>query len=200
MSKAADWKAIEQDYRAGIKTLRVIAQEHGLTHAAIAKRAKRDGWERDLSERIRAKAAALVSKSAVSSAVTKADETAVVTANANLQASVLLSQRGDLTGSRKLVAQLFAELKAVSTGEVQAALEMLYDEAFDAASDAGKKALARAWAAAMELPGRAATVQKLTASLVSLIDAERTAFNIDDRTKGENEVVAGLKRLAALPG
>lgn len=46
---APDWEAIELDYRAGIKTLRQIAEENGITHGAINKRAKRDGWERDLS-------------------------------------------------------------------------------------------------------------------------------------------------------
>jgi len=45
----ADWERIELDYRAGIKTLRQIADEHGITHGAVNKRAKRDGWERDLS-------------------------------------------------------------------------------------------------------------------------------------------------------
>lgn len=45
---APDWEHIELDYRAGVKTLRPIAAEHGITHGAINKRAKRDGWERDL--------------------------------------------------------------------------------------------------------------------------------------------------------
>ncbi len=45
----ADWERIALDYRAGIKTLRQIAEEHGITHGAINKRAKRDGWERDPS-------------------------------------------------------------------------------------------------------------------------------------------------------
>ena len=37
--KAPDWERIELDYRAGMKTLRQIADEHGLTHGAINKRA-----------------------------------------------------------------------------------------------------------------------------------------------------------------
>ena len=41
-----DWERIELDYRAGVKTLRQIAEEHGLSHVAINKRAKRDGWDR----------------------------------------------------------------------------------------------------------------------------------------------------------
>ena len=41
----ADWERIELDYRSGIKTLRQIADENGITHGAINKRAKCDGWE-----------------------------------------------------------------------------------------------------------------------------------------------------------
>ena len=47
----ADWERIELDYRAGVKSLREIASEHGITEGAIRKRARRDGWERDLSVR-----------------------------------------------------------------------------------------------------------------------------------------------------
>ena len=41
-----DWERIEFDYRVGLKTLRQIAGENGISHGAINKRAKRDGWER----------------------------------------------------------------------------------------------------------------------------------------------------------
>ena len=49
--KKIDWEKIELDYRAGIKTLRQIADEHGVAHSAISKRAKRDDWSRDLTAR-----------------------------------------------------------------------------------------------------------------------------------------------------
>jgi len=62
---APDWRVIEIDYRAGIKALRQIASENGITEAAIRKRAKRDDWTRDLSERIQAKAVELVRKEEV---------------------------------------------------------------------------------------------------------------------------------------
>lgn len=41
-----DWEAIERDYRAGVMTMRQIAQGRGITHAAIHKRAMRDCWVR----------------------------------------------------------------------------------------------------------------------------------------------------------
>jgi hypothetical protein len=57
-----DWERIEGDYRAGLKTLRQIAGEHGITHTAVKKRADRDGWVRDLSAKIKARVDDLVSK------------------------------------------------------------------------------------------------------------------------------------------
>ena len=42
-----DWLAIEGAYRAGTKSLRDLGAEHGISHAAIAKRAKKLGWVQD---------------------------------------------------------------------------------------------------------------------------------------------------------
>ena len=111
---APDWERIELDYRAGIKTLRQIADENGITHGAINKRAKRDGWERDLSEKINAKADALVSKALVSNDVSKEyriAEKQVVDANAQAVAEVRLAHRKDIHRARKLTNTLLDELE-----------------------------------------------------------------------------------------
>ena len=51
-----DWERIELDYRANVLSLREIAELHpGTNHVAIARRAKRDGWVRDLAQKIKAK-------------------------------------------------------------------------------------------------------------------------------------------------
>ena len=55
-----DWEAIEREYRKGVESVREIAAAFGITHAAIQKRAKRDGWTRDLAERIRKEVASKV--------------------------------------------------------------------------------------------------------------------------------------------
>jgi len=52
--KTVDWRSIEIDFRAGRQSLRQIARAHGITHPAIIKRGKRDGWSRDMSARTRA--------------------------------------------------------------------------------------------------------------------------------------------------
>ena len=111
---APDWERIELDYRAGIKTLRQIADENGITHGAINKRAKRDGWERDLSEKIQSKADALVSKALVSKPVsteTKVAERQIVDANAQAVADVRLGQRDDIGRAKGITRSLLDELE-----------------------------------------------------------------------------------------
>jgi uncharacterized protein YjcR len=43
--KLTDRKTIEADYCAGVKSLRQIASEHGISHVAIIKQAHRHGWK-----------------------------------------------------------------------------------------------------------------------------------------------------------
>ena len=51
--KPIDWEAVEREYRAGQLSIREIGRQHGVTDAGIRKRANGDGWERDLSDRVR---------------------------------------------------------------------------------------------------------------------------------------------------
>lgn len=63
--KPLDWEAIEKEFRAGQLSVMEIGRQHGCSHAAINKRAKKHGWTRDLTEEVRkatrAKVAASVS-------------------------------------------------------------------------------------------------------------------------------------------
>jgi len=107
---APDWQQIELDYRAGIKTLRQIGGEQGVTEAAIRKRAKREDWTRDLSGRIAAKAEELVRKSAVRKMVRKNDfaypESLVVKTISQCVAGISETHRALLERSIQVSAQL----------------------------------------------------------------------------------------------
>ena len=46
-----DWEAIEADYRAGRCSVRDIAARHGVSHTAINKRARAEGWARTVCPR-----------------------------------------------------------------------------------------------------------------------------------------------------
>lgn len=62
MAKRPDWEAIESAYRAGVMSIREIASQYEITHQAISKRAKKEGWERDLKAKVKARAENLVAK------------------------------------------------------------------------------------------------------------------------------------------
>jgi hypothetical protein len=108
--KEIDWELIERDYRAGVLSVREVAASQGITHGAINKRAKRDGWERDLKAKIQAKAEALVSKREVSSAVSAervATDRVIVEANAERIADVRMAHRTDIARGRRLAISLW---------------------------------------------------------------------------------------------
>jgi hypothetical protein len=48
-----DWAAIEQHYRANILSLRAIAAQFGIAESYIQKKAKTEGWQRDLADKVR---------------------------------------------------------------------------------------------------------------------------------------------------
>lgn len=51
--KRVDWELIEREYRTGLKKQSQLAREHGISEAAISKRAKEKGWKPDLKAAIR---------------------------------------------------------------------------------------------------------------------------------------------------
>ncbi|ENZ1677258.1 hypothetical protein ACXD0S_003919, partial [Proteus mirabilis] len=97
MAKRPDWEAIESAYRAGVMSIREIASQYEITHQAISKRAKKEGWERDLKAKVKARAENLVAKREVASLVAteKAiSERQLIEANAEVIANVRMEHRG----------------------------------------------------------------------------------------------------------
>lgn len=175
-----DWERIELDYRAGIKTIRQIGAEHGISDTAVRKRAKRDGWERDLAGKIQAKAEAIVQRQAVrdESRPTPAAEREVIEANAMAVADVRLAHRRDIHRTRRICMGLLEEME-LQTGADNVALlqslgEMLRDE-----DEHGRDRLNDLYRKIIELPDRAKTMKALADSLRVLVDLERTAFGMD---------------------
>jgi hypothetical protein len=175
---APDWERIEADYRAGLLSVREIAASQGISHTAIQKKAKAEGWERDLAKRIQDKADALVAKREVASQVateTAATERAIVEANAEVIAGIRLAHRQDIGKSRTLVMSLLAEL------EHQTEHRDLYEklgELMLSPDDNGRDKLFEAYQKAMSLGGRTSTMKALSDSLKTLIALEREAYNV----------------------
>ena len=191
-TKAVDWERIELDYRAGAMSLREIAANHpGTNHVAIARRAKTEGWTRDLSERIKAKAEDLVTRAAVTADVTAnraVTEKQVVEANAQDQASVRLSHRKDIQRKRAIVAGLMDELEA-QVGPDNAALLADLGDMLRSPDESGQDKLNDLYRKIISLPERAKTAKTLAETLRITVDMERQAFGMD--AKGADGATPG---------
>jgi hypothetical protein len=51
--KQPDWETIESAYRVGSLSVRAIAEQNDITDGAIRKRAKKEGWARDLTAKVK---------------------------------------------------------------------------------------------------------------------------------------------------
>jgi hypothetical protein len=188
-SAVPDWERIELDYRAGVMTLRQIAAPQGITHGSITKRAKRDGWERDLKAKILAKADQLVSKAVVSKLVST--ERQVIEANAIAIADVRLAHRSDINRARSITMSLLYELECQTGADNVAMLEQL-GELMRSEDDHGNDRLNDLYQKIVSLPGRAKTMKDLGESLRVLVAMERQAFGLDDK---DNRPVDALTSL-----
>lgn len=186
---AADWEAIEREFRAGTRSTREIGAEFGVSHTAIQKRAKEHGWTRDLAARVKAKADALVSRGLVArevskekAAETKITEALTVEVEAQVQARIRLGHRTDIGRARALLQKLVLELEEQTDnqGTFEQLLEALAEDAEgdkDKASDRRKRLLEQ-WHRAMSLGGRADVMRKLAETMKVLVDKEREAYGI----------------------
>lgn len=195
--KQTNWTQIENDYRAGIKTLRQIAEENDISNVAILKRAKRDDWTRDLTARIQAKADAKVSKALVSSEVSKeraANEREIVEANAELQYQIRISHRKDIQRVKALLMQLLEE--AESQSDDRQLYKQLGEMLASADEDGNVDKLNEIYKKALSLPQRVTVVKQVTETLATLIKLEREAFGIDKEEKASGGYESLLKELA----
>ena len=192
---APDWERIENDYRAGLLSGREIAAAQGVSHVAIGKRAKREGWTRDLAAKIKAKAEALVTSRTVTKEVTAeraVTDQALIEANAEVIATVRLNHRKDIGRARTLAMSLLDELTHQSGNQelYQELAELLLD-ADDAAKDSAAQSKRwQAFQAAMSLGVRTKVMKDLGDTLHKLVSLEREAYGIDDKRlppSGSNE-------------
>lgn len=168
--RAPDWAVAEQDYRAGILTLREIGSRQGVTHTAVGKRAKRGHWTRDLAVRVRRRAdekfsaalSALTSPdrfpSTVSTEVAALDAE-TVESHAEAIVRIRLQHKASIKRCGELSDALFAEL-ASRMGSL------------DACRDAAEKAT--------ELAANIKMFKDLTDAMSKVVRMETRAFRLDE--------------------
>ena len=191
--KQIDWERIELDYRAGVLSLREIAEKHPNTnHVAISRRAKKEGWVRDLSEKIKNKAEKIVTEQTVTADVTaksSVSENEIIDSNARVIADVRLSHRKDIGKARSLANSLLEELEhqTINREDYESLGILLRSE-----DERGIDKLNDLYMKAMSTPSRIVSMQKLADTMKTLIGLEREAFGIDKEVEQKPDPLGDL--------
>lgn len=178
----ADWEAIEREYRANQLSVSEIGRQFGVSHTAINKKAKAQGWGRDLQAKVQQVARAKLVSDAVSVSpeVSEANAHETIEAAAARVVDVVRSHRKDISTGRRIIGSLFDEL--IEATEQRAVI----DEAIEAETAGDTNGQRRAMMKrAVALPSRAATMQSLAGALKHIVVLERQAFNIDSGESDE---------------
>ena len=164
-TKQPDWEAIERAYRAGSLSLRGIAEKYDTNEATIRSRAKKNGWQRDLTDQVRTATKEKLSRNPSRTDVTQRevrDDAQIVDEASDEAASVVLAHRADLGQWREISNKLRAALSDIEIDE-----DNLGD--FSRALNAGVDAQ------------------------LKVIKGERQAYNLD--TEEGDKTVSGLSDL-----
>lgn len=205
---AVDWLIVEKDYRAGIKNLRQIGAENNITEGAIRKRAKRDGWTRDLAARIQAKAEDLVRKEEVRKASTQTSldvptERQVVEANANAVAHVDLTNRKDVLRGMDVSRQHIEELAALNDPTFRERLEWLGQVMDESGKDEEtgrdvKDKVNELYRYIIDMPGRVKMAKEVAAAVGVYVPMMRKIYKLDaEANSGASAVEDLLHKLGA---
>lgn len=189
-----DWEAIEKHYRAGVLSLREIAKQLGVTDGAIRKKAKANGWQRDLTARVAERVRAELVRSEVRTPHAPEalrTEREIVSSAAATVVQVVREHRRDIAAGRGIVSLLASQLLDVA-GARDAFEDVIEQEcAADASGERRAKLLK-----AVSLPVHAATMRDLSNAMKNLVGLERQAFSIGDAPSETPEPAAGAAQVA----
>lgn len=190
-SKDVDLDVLGRDVRAGILSYDQMAAKHKISKGRISQLKKANGWDTDLSAKIKAKTEAKLNAHALNgklNAKQKVADEAMVEAGSNLQANVLLGHRQDIATLKKTIVAMAEELCTLSHSELQEALEIVLLEKTSGMTEKQQTAMYKAFDSAMGLNGRTTAGKNLVAALGVLIEKERQAFGIDKNTDGPQSI------------
>jgi hypothetical protein len=105
--KRYDWQLIKDDYRTGRFSLQQLSDRHGPDKATISRRARDEGWEKDLTEQVRQRTREKVSRTALPEEArehypAENDEEALVEIAADENAALVRAHQGTLARWRQL--------------------------------------------------------------------------------------------------
>ena len=119
-TKLPDWEAIERAYRAGMLSLRAMAEQFGSKESTIRSRASKNGWKMDLTAQVKAATKEKLSRNTSRTTVAQSDvreDAQIIEEASDVAASIVLSHRTDLAQWRGIANKLRDALDALPVTE-----------------------------------------------------------------------------------
>lgn len=108
MAKRNDWELIEREYRTGRFSLAQLEARHGVNRSNISRRAKKHGWQKDLSGKVRERTQQKITRAALppeAQAAYDDQDEAVIESAANENAAVVKGHRKSLERMRGIASR-----------------------------------------------------------------------------------------------
>ena len=104
--KHIDWEAVEGSFRSGAPSVRALAKKHGISEGAIRKRATKEGWRRDLTQKVQAATKEKLVRAKVRTEGTQRTDAEIIEIESDDRVNVVLGHREDLARWRRLANKL----------------------------------------------------------------------------------------------
>ena len=197
--KQTDWEAIEAEYRSGTISNSELGRKYDVSEGAIRKRAKAQGWTKDLTEKVQTAVRDKLVRAEVREANARTSsrtDAEIIEAAAETAVQVVQIHRRDVRNGRTICAALFAELQDTSANRELIA-ECIESETQNDLSPTRRNQMMKA----VSLPTRARAMLDLSAAMKNLVAVERQAFNLDDKQDKQDgkTVVMNMSRRRSNP-
>lgn len=176
--KQIDWEAIEREYRADQLSVREIGRKFDVTDGAIRKRAKKEGWERELGEQVRRAVREKLVRRSVRTP--NADPKRAVDEASDVGVAVIECHRRDIQSLARLEAELLRELADNPT--------KLYITQYQGEIVEKEVGIA--------VTERASALQALAGVQHKRIQLERQAYNLDEKEGPSSDLESVLAEVA----
>lgn len=182
-SKQPDWEAIERAYRAGSLSIRTIAERQGVSDTAIRKKAKVQGWARDLSDQVRKEVRSKLVRGEVRNdqGANCELDAVIIEEAAEEGARVVRSHRRDIRKATNLANLLMDDL--LNTIQRREEIEDAIEDETSEDSNGMRRA---SMLAAVALPSNSKTLFQLSSAMKNLQVLERQAFSLDEKEKTDD--------------
>ena len=188
-----DWLDVERMYRAGQIKMVDVAKYYEISSAAISMRAKKYGWSRDLTKRVRRQVEhdLIAGVKPTRYRDKEMEDREIIKKAAKTGVEIVRQHREQLSRGHNLIGRMLAELENTTT-HLKEITEWVNVEEND-------KKRQRLLNQALSIRMRASVMRDLSAAISRFQPLERKAFNLDERSGEIDEFDAFIQGVRACP-